>query len=100
MYPNGYRQGMQVINSIFEKVAKEKKRVTFLSTWKFFANSKGQFRFSAQVDGVNQVIRASDGIHPTAVRDGDKRLATYVVQELNKLYGLAVKPAYPEIFTK
>ena len=28
MYPNGYRQGMQVINSIFEKVAKEKKGPT------------------------------------------------------------------------
>jgi hypothetical protein len=97
MYPNGYRQGIQVINSIFAKVAKAKQRVTFLPTWKFFANSKGQFRFSAMVDGVQQAIRTSDGIHPTAV--GQNVLATYVVQELKILYGLSVKPAYPEIFT-
>jgi hypothetical protein len=97
MYPNGYRQGMQVINSIFAKVAKTKQRVTFLPTWKFFANSKGQFRFNAMVDGVQQAIRTSDGIHPTAV--GQNVLATYVVQELRILYGLPATPAFPEIFT-
>jgi hypothetical protein len=98
MEPNGYRQGMQVINSIFEKVAKKTPGVTFLPTWKFFAGSNGQFRSSAFVDGAKQVIRQPDGIHPTAV--GQNVLATYVVQELKALYGLAVKPAFPDIFTK
>ncbi len=98
MYPNDYRQGMKVINSISAKVAKTKPHVTFLSTWKFFANAKGQFRFSAMVNGQQQVIRQADGIHPTAV--GQNVLATYVVDELHLLYKLPVKPAYPEIFTK
>jgi hypothetical protein len=97
MFPNGYRQGMQVINSIFASVAKGKARVTFLPTWKFFAGPNGQFRYNASVDGKVQAIRGSDGIHPTAV--GQNVLATYIVKEMRRLYGLPVSAAYPEVFT-
>ncbi len=97
MYPNGYRQGMQVINSMFANVAETKKHVTFLPTWKFFAGPNGQFRFNASVDGKVQLIRESDGIHPTAV--GQNVLATYIVKEMHVLYGLRVAAAYPEVFT-
>jgi hypothetical protein len=97
MYPNGYRQGMQVINSIFASVAKNKSHVTFLPTWKFFASPNGQFRFNASVNGEVQAIRESDGIHPSAV--GQNVLATYIIKEIHLLYGLHVSAAYPEVFT-
>jgi hypothetical protein len=97
MYPNQYRQGMQVINSIFASVAKTKSHVTFLPTWKFFAGSNGQFRFNASVNGKVQLIREPDGIHPSAV--GQNVLATYIIKEIHLLYGLHVSAAYPEVFT-
>lgn len=97
MDPNGYRQGMQVINSMFAQVAKNKSRVTFLPTWKFFAGANGQFRFNASVDGKMQAIREADGIHPSAV--GQNVLATYIINEIHLLYRLHVTAAYPEIFT-
>ena len=98
MYPNGYRQGMQVINSIFAKVAKPKKHVTFLSTWKFFADAHGQFRFNAKVNGKLQAIRTADGIHPTSV--GQNVLATYIINEMQTQYGLPAGARYPMRFTK
>ena len=59
MNPNGYRQGIQVINSLFQKVALTKANVTFLPTWDLMANAKGQFQFSARVNGVVQVLRSA-----------------------------------------
>jgi len=98
MAPNGYRQGMQVINSIFKAVAATNPRVTFLPTWSFFANPRGEFRYSGWVDGRIQVIRQPDGIHPTAV--GQNVLATYVVSKLHTVYGLPARAAYPQVFAK
>ena len=98
MYPNGYRQGMQIINSTFAKVAGTKRNVTFLPTWKYFANAHGQFEFSAKVNGTSQVLRASDGIHFTSV--GQNVLATYVINEMRARYGLPATARYPMNFTK
>ena len=98
MYPNGYRQGMQIINSLFAHVATTIPGVTFLPTWRFFASRDGQFRFNASVNGKLQAIRTPDGIHPTAVGQGV--LATYIVDELRSVYHLRVTPAYPMRFTK
>jgi hypothetical protein len=98
MNPNGYRQGIQVINSLFQKVALTKANVTFLPTWNFMANAKGQFQFSARVNGVVQVLRSSDGIHPTSI--GQNVIATYVIQQIRAIYHFPVLPAYPDVFTK
>lgn len=98
MDPNGYRQGMQIINSLFARVATTIPGVTFLPTWQFFASHNGQFRFNASVNGKLQAIRTPDGIHPTAVGQGV--LATYIIKELRSLYHLRVTPAFPMNFTK
>jgi len=98
MAPPGYSEGMQVINSIFEKEAKLISGVTFLPTWKYFATSKGEFQYSALVNGEEQTIREPDGIHPTVI--GEDVLATLVVEKLHTIYDLAVKPAFPDVFTK
>jgi hypothetical protein len=98
MNPNGYRQGIQVINSLFQKVALTKANVTFLPTWNLMANAKGQFQFSARVNGVVQVLRSPDGIHPTSI--GQNVIATYVIQQIRAIYHFPVLPAYPDVFTK
>jgi hypothetical protein len=97
MAPQGYSEGMQIINSIFAKEAKAVAGVTFLPTWNLFASKNGGFQSSAYVNGVEQTIREPDGIHPTVV--GENVLATYVVEKLHTIYGLPAKPAYPEVFT-
>jgi hypothetical protein len=98
MNPFGYRQKMQVINSIFSAAALKMPDATFLSTWEFMANAKGNFRFNARVNGKLQSIRTPDGIHLTYM--GQNLLATYVVTQLRLTSGLALKPAYPVRFTR
>jgi len=44
MQPNGYRQGMVLINSVFAQVATTVPGMTFVPTWDLFANSKGPVR--------------------------------------------------------
>ena len=98
MNPFGYRQKIQVINSIFSDAALKMPDATFLSTWEFMADAKGNFRFNARVNGKLQSIRTPDGIHLTYM--GQNLLATYVVTQLRLTYGLALKPAYPVRFTR
>lgn len=98
MSPNGYRQGMQVVNGIFAAQAAKMPRVTFLPTWNLMANAQGQFKFSAWVNGKYQPVRASDGIHLTAV--GQNVIATYVVKEMRHLYRLPVAPHFPMQFVR
>ena len=98
MNPFGYRQKMQIINSIFSTTTLKNPGATFLSTWKFMSDAKGNFQFSGQVNGKVQAIRSSDGIHLTYM--GQNLLATYVVTQLGLDYRLALKPAYPVRFTR
>ena len=97
MNPFGYRQKMQVINSIFADASQKTLDATFVSTWKFMADAKGNFRFNARINGKLQPIRTADGIHLTYM--GQNLLATYVVTQLRLIYGLSLRPAYPVRFT-
>jgi len=98
MNPFGYRQKIQVINSIFSDMAQKMTNATFVSTWKFMADAKGNFRFNARVNGQLQPIRTADGIHLSYM--GLNVLATYVVAQLRLHYRLALTPAYPVNFTR
>ena len=98
MNPFGYRQKMQIINSIFSTMALKNPGAKFLSTWEFLSDAKGNFRFSARVNGKVQAIRSPDGIHLTYM--GQNLLATYVVTQLGPDYRLPLKPAYPVRFTQ
>lgn len=90
MEPNGYRQGMEVINSVFQKVAEAVPGMAFLPAWDLFANAKGQYENDALVNRVPQILRASDGIHFSYV--GENVFATYVVHELAIVYHVQVAP--------
>jgi hypothetical protein len=90
MQPNGYRQGMQLINSVFANVAKAVPGMAFLPTWDLFANAKGQFADAALVNRVPSVLREADGIHFSYV--GENVIATYVAHELGVVYHVQVTP--------
>jgi hypothetical protein len=90
MQPNGYRQGMVLINSVFAKVATAVPGMTFLPTWNLFANARGQFEDAARVNDVPSLLRASDGIHFSYV--GENVLATYVTRNIGVVYHVVIAP--------
>ncbi len=90
MQPNGYRQGMVQINSVFAKVAAAVPGMTFLPTWDLFANAQGQFEDVARVNGVPSVLRAADGIHFSYV--GENVFATYVTRTIGVVYHVVITP--------
>jgi len=90
MQPNGYRQGMALINSVFEKVATAVPGMTFLPTWDLFANSKGQFAEAARVNNIPSLLREPDGIHFSYV--GENVFATYVTRSIGTVYHVQITP--------
>ena len=95
MAPNGYRQGMALINSIDATVASSVPGMTFLPSWSLFANSQGQFENAAQIGPTRQLLRQSDGIHLSGV--GEDVWATHVTQEIGSIYHVRVIPTSPMI---
>jgi hypothetical protein len=93
MQPNGYRQGMALINSVFAKVATSVPGMTFLPTWDLFANAQGQFTDTALVNKVPSLLRESDGIHFSLV--GENVLATYVTRAIGDVFHVQLAPEAP-----
>jgi hypothetical protein len=90
MQPNGYRQGMALLNSVFAKVATTVPGMTFLPTWELFANAKGQFEDAARVNNIPSLLREADGIHFSYV--GENVIATYVTRTIGEVYHVQVTP--------
>ena len=90
MQPNGYRQGMMLINSVFAKVATTVPGMTFLPTWELFENSKGQFAEAARVNNLPSLLREPDGIHFSYV--GENVFATYVTRSIGIVYHVPISP--------
>jgi lysophospholipase L1-like esterase len=90
MQPNGYRQGMGLINSVFAKVATTTPGMAFLPTWDLFANARGQFEDAARVNNIPSVLREADGIHFSYV--GENVIATYVTRAIGAVYHVQVSP--------
>ena len=90
MQPNGYRQGMVLLNSVFAKVATTVPGMTFLPAWELFANAKGQFEDAARVNNIPSLLREADGIHFSYV--GENVIATYVTRTIGEVYHVQVTP--------
>jgi uncharacterized protein len=90
MQPNGYRQGMVLINSVFAKVATVTPGMTFLPTWNLFANARGQFEDAARVNNIPSLLREADGIHFSYV--GENVLSTYVTRAIGDVYHVQIAP--------
>jgi hypothetical protein len=95
---NGYRQGMQVINSVFKTVAASTPGDTFLPTWDELAGPGGVYEATLRVNGQEQSLRSSDGIHFSYV--GENVLATYIIDEIKRLYLLPVHADFPEVIDR
>jgi lysophospholipase L1-like esterase len=93
MEPNGYRQGMVLINSVFAKVATTVPGMTFLPTWDLFANAQGQFVDAERVNNVPSLLREADGIHFSLV--GENVFATYVTRSIGNVFHVAITPEAP-----
>jgi hypothetical protein len=90
MQPNGYRQGMILINSVFANVATTAPGMTFLPTWDLFANAQGHFVDAARVNNIPSLLREADGIHLSYV--GENVLSTYVARSIGAVYHVQVTP--------
>jgi hypothetical protein len=90
MQPNGYRQGMELLNSVFAKVATNVPGMTYLPTWDLFANSRGQFEDTARVNNIPSLLREADGIHFSYV--GENVLSTYVTRAIGEVYRVQITP--------
>ena len=90
MQPNGYRQGMILINSVFANVAMTAPGMTFLPTWDLFANAQGHFVDAARVNNIPSLLREADGIHLSYV--GENVLSTYVARSIGAVYHVQVTP--------
>lgn len=98
MGPNGYRQGIQTVNSVTQKATTDVAGVAYFATWGFFSSPSGQFRSSAHVNGSYVAIRTGDGIHLTPV--GGDVLATALIAQMRVTFHLNLSPRAPVVFTK
>jgi hypothetical protein len=90
MQPNGYRQGMVLINSVFANVATAVPGMAFLPTWDLFANAHGAFEDAARVNNVPSLLREPDGIHFSYV--GENVISTYVTRNIGIIYHVLITP--------
>ncbi len=93
-----YREGAQILNTLYASVATTVPGVTYVSIWKLFANSQGHYQVGAHVNNVPEVLRASDGIHYDYF--GEDVAATYVINQLARLYHVALAPEAPTYITR
>lgn len=93
MAPNGYRQNMVLINSVFAKVESTTPGMTFLPTWDLFANARHAYADNARVNNIPSVLRSTDGIHFSYV--GENVIATYVTKSIGSVYHVVIPPEAP-----
>jgi uncharacterized protein len=93
MGPNGYRQNMVTINSVFASVEATTPGMTYLPTWDLFANKQHQYQDNERVNNIPSVLRATDGIHFSYV--GENVIATYVTKSIGTVYHVIVPPEAP-----
>lgn len=93
MGPNGYRQNMVTINSVFAAVEATTPGMTFLPTWDLFANKQHQYQDNERVNNIPSVLRSTDGIHFSYV--GENVIATYVTKSIGSVYHVIVPPESP-----
>ena len=87
---------MDVLNDRSTKAVSENIGANFVPTWDLMADSRGKYREWAKVNGKNQKIRGSDGIHFTWV--GQNVLATHVIEEIQEIFKVNLKSKGKMVF--
>jgi hypothetical protein len=98
MQPTYYSQGAAMLNSIYRDVIRHSPGTAYVPTWRLFATASGAFMAQAPVNGVNQQLRSSDGIHFSGV--GENVVSTYVVSQLGDLFHLPLRAAESAVITR
>jgi hypothetical protein len=80
---------MAVLNERSSKAVSENVGASFVPTWDLMADNRGKYRDWAKVNGRNQKIRGTDGIHFTWV--GQNVLATHVISEMQDIFNVKIK---------
>jgi hypothetical protein len=80
---------MAVLNERSSNAVSQNSGANFLATWDLMADNRGKYREWAKVNGKNQKIRGTDGIHFTWV--GQNVLATYVIAEMQEIFNVKIK---------
>lgn len=84
MKEDGYSAKVQVVNEVFQEVARRHREVTYVDSYRTFSTADGKFAPSMPgVDGKPVRVRADDGVHLTP--EGGDRLATAVFDKLDPL---------------
>lgn len=87
---------LSTMNSIYETQAAKHPGVTFMSSMSIFATPSGQFTATSPgPNGTTYDLRAPDGVH--LANDGEDLLAAAVIREMDRLYGLHLKPVPPPV---
>jgi len=79
----GFSERMADVNAIYREEAAKRPWVEYFDSWPLFADSSGNYQaYLTDDNGLDQLMRASDGIHLT--RLGSDRLASAVLKRLNE----------------
>jgi hypothetical protein len=91
MGPSSLTSVMAQLDAIFRAEAAKHPGATYFSSWSLFSNAEGQYTPSEVVNGQEQVVRDSDGVHLTSY--GDILLASALIGPMEKAWGIKVQPA-------
>jgi hypothetical protein len=92
-----YSQGMENLNSLYQEGVRADPEAAFVSTWQLFSDPEGAFQALADVNGVPENLRESDGIHYSFT--GEDVIATYVINEIASTFHVQLVPADPAVIT-
>jgi hypothetical protein len=92
-----YSQGMENLNSLYQEGVRANPEAVFVSTWQLFSNPEGAFQAVADVNGVSENLRESDGIHYSFT--GEDVIATYVIDEIASIFHVQLDPTNPAVIT-
>jgi hypothetical protein len=92
-----YSQGMENLNSLYQQGVRADPEAVFVSTWQLFSDPEGAFQALADVNGIPQNLRESDGIHYSFT--GEDVIATYVIDELASIFHVQLAPTNPAVIT-
>ena len=98
MKPFNYNAGMAVITSLYAKSVPAVAGGSTVAIWNYFADSRGNYRAYARVNGVNTKVRGTDGIHFTQV--GQNVVATYVIKKIASIYHVNLTSSSPRIMSR
>ena len=98
MKPFNYAKGITLIDEQFAMAVPKVPGATYMPLREFTADSEGNYRASAPMNGKLVQIRGEDGIHFSSM--GQSVIGTYTINSMNKLFHVVLSPSNPRYITK